>query len=221
MVSNAGRNVLLKAVGEAVPIYTLSCFRLPDTLINKIHRILTQYWWGQKRTERRMVWIGWDTMSRPKKEGGLGLKDLRAQNLALLGKQYWRIATQPNSILARTLKGKYFKYSNAMSAELGGLPSWGWRSILEGRTVVEKGLNWRVGSGSSIRVFSDPWLPPPYPFRIPLSQPITPKNPVFWVKDLMLPDRNWNHNLIANSFSPEIQSRIYSIQLVDGEDVLQ
>ncbi|XP_072078065.1 uncharacterized protein [Arachis hypogaea] len=91
LLSSGGRHTLLRAVGEAIPIYTLSCFKLPDTLLTEIHSMLSQFWWGQKGAERRMVWIKWDTMTRPKKDGGLGIKDLRVQNLALLGKQCWRL----------------------------------------------------------------------------------------------------------------------------------
>ncbi|XP_025639078.1 uncharacterized protein [Arachis hypogaea] len=78
LLSSGGRHTLLRAVGEAIPIYTLSCFKLLDTLLTEIHSMLSQFWWGQKDAERRMVWIKWDTMTRPKKDGGLGIKDLRA-----------------------------------------------------------------------------------------------------------------------------------------------
>ncbi|XP_057723427.1 uncharacterized protein LOC130939336 [Arachis stenosperma] len=169
LLSAGGRQVLLKAVGEAISIYTLSCFRLPDSLISDIHSILTQFWWGQKGSQRRMAWISWNTMTRPKKEGGLGFKDLKAQNLALLGKHFWRILTQPNSLVTKILKGKYHKYTDALKAEIGSSPSWGWRSLLERRSVVEKGITWRIGSASQLHIYEDHWLPPPYPFTITRS----------------------------------------------------
>ncbi|XP_025640980.1 uncharacterized protein [Arachis hypogaea] len=139
LLSNGDHQILIWAVGEAVPIYTLSCFRLPDTLLKDIHSISTQFWWGQHGEKRRMVWISWDKMTRPKSEGGLGVKDLRAHDLALLGKQCWRLIPQPNSLLARILKGGYYRYGDLLSVDKGVLPSWGWQSLLQGRSVVEKG----------------------------------------------------------------------------------
>ena len=124
LLSSGGRHILLKAVGEAIPIYTLSCFKLPDGLISEIHSLLSQFWWGQKGSERRMVWISWDTMTSPRREGGLGFKDLRIQNLALLGKQFWQLVTQPTSLLSKILRGKYFSNGNAITAEVGVLHSW-------------------------------------------------------------------------------------------------
>ncbi|RYR27052.1 hypothetical protein Ahy_B02g061378 [Arachis hypogaea] len=40
-------------------------------------------------------------------------------NLALLGKHCWRIASQPHSLFNHVFKGKYLRYENVMSAEIG------------------------------------------------------------------------------------------------------
>ncbi|XP_019196029.1 PREDICTED: uncharacterized protein LOC109189860 [Ipomoea nil] len=56
-------------------------------------------WWG-------IHWMAWDKLSKPKKFGGLGFKDLRAFNLAMLGKQRWRFLTNPQSLVARVYKAK-------------------------------------------------------------------------------------------------------------------
>nr|XP_025611831.1 uncharacterized protein LOC112705199 [Arachis hypogaea] len=173
LLSVGRRHVLIKAVGEAIPIYSLSCFLLPDSLLTEIHGILSQFWWGQKGGERRMSWVSWKSMTRPKKEGDMDFKDLRAQNLALLEKQCWRIATRPNSLLTKMLKEKYYRYQSIMEAGVGAVPSWGWRSILEGRKVLKKGLLWKVGSGGSIRVYVDPWLPSPHPHCAPMQSATT------------------------------------------------
>ncbi|XP_052113908.1 uncharacterized protein LOC127745001 [Arachis duranensis] len=163
LLSSDGRHTLLRVVGEAIPIYTLSCFKLPDTLLTKIHSMLSQFWWDQKGAERRMIWIKWDTMTIPKKDGGLGIKDLRAQILALLGKQCWRLMKYPNSTLSIIFKAKYFRYTDFLHAKIGSIPSWGWRSVLEGRKMIEKDLLWKIGSGANVCIFHDPWLPPPCP----------------------------------------------------------
>jgi hypothetical protein len=38
----------------------------------------------------------------------MGFKDIKLFNLAMLGKQGWRLLTNPDSLCAIVLKGKYF-----------------------------------------------------------------------------------------------------------------
>ncbi|CAN1144857.1 hypothetical protein LINPERHAP2_LOCUS14344 [Linum perenne] len=74
-------------------------------------------------------------------------------NLFLLARQGWKIVTEPNSLLTRVLKGKYFHDSNFFSAEEGSCPSWGWSSILASRDLLIQGLRCQVGTGSQIAAF--------------------------------------------------------------------
>jgi len=37
--------------------------------------------------------------------------------------------------------------------------SYAWKSILKGRNVLKEGMRWRVGDGTEIQIWSDPWLP--------------------------------------------------------------
>lgn len=56
-----------------------------------------------------MHWISWKKLTEPKDSGGLGFKDLEAFNLALLGKQVWRVITKPNLLMYKVLKSRYFQ----------------------------------------------------------------------------------------------------------------
>jgi hypothetical protein len=44
----------------------------------------------------------------PKKYGGMGFRDFHSFNLAMLGKQVWRLISDPLSLCARVLKVKYY-----------------------------------------------------------------------------------------------------------------
>ena len=57
-------------------------------------------------------------MCQRKAKEGLGFRDLKAFNLALLAKQGWRIIQNPDSLLHRVLKAKYFKSTCFMEAQL-------------------------------------------------------------------------------------------------------
>lgn len=51
-------------------------------------------------------------------------------NVALLAKQGWRLVTQPDYLLTRVLKARYFPSGCFLSALLGFNPSFIWRSLI-------------------------------------------------------------------------------------------
>lgn len=102
LLSHAGKEVLIKAVAFAIH---MSCFRLPATFCHSINSLTANFWWRQRDQEKRIHWIAWNKMCKPKLQEGLGYRDLEKFNMALLTKQGWRIISNPNSLMERVLKG--------------------------------------------------------------------------------------------------------------------
>ena len=111
-----------------------------------------------------MAWLSWEKMCTPKEEGGLGFRDLKAFNLALLAKQGWRLQMNSHSLVHRVLKARYFPNTDFLHAELGTKPSFTWQSILATQSVVNSGYRWQVGDNKSIGIWTDRWLPRPSTF---------------------------------------------------------
>lgn len=80
-------------------------------------------------------------------------------NLALLGKQLWRMSVFPQSLMARVFKGRYFPKSTPLEAKLGTRPSFAWRSIHAAQSLMKKGMRLELGNGENIDLLRDPWLP--------------------------------------------------------------
>ena len=104
LLSTAGREILIKAVAQATPMYMMNCFKLPESLCKELNTKMRNFWWGQQDKERKMAWIAWEKMCTLKTEGKMGFKDLKAFNLALLAKQGWRISQDSDSLAHRVLK---------------------------------------------------------------------------------------------------------------------
>ena len=80
-ISAGGREVLVKAVVQAIPTYTMSLFKIPPTLIDELHRLIARFWWGG--TEDKIGSVG-SSLLRQRRKGGLGSKIL-----AILTEPLW------------------------------------------------------------------------------------------------------------------------------------
>ncbi|KAL0357982.1 UNVERIFIED_CONTAM: putative mitochondrial protein [Sesamum calycinum] len=82
---------------------------------------------------------GKGVLIKPTRMGGLGFRSLKNFNLALLVKQGWRLLTQPNTMLSRVLKAKYFPHCSFWEASKGSRPSLTWRSLLATKEILREG----------------------------------------------------------------------------------
>ena len=55
LLSQARREVLIKAVVQAIPTFTMSCFKLPMGLCDEIEKLIRKFWWGQRVIEGRFI----------------------------------------------------------------------------------------------------------------------------------------------------------------------
>ena len=151
--------------------------------------------------ERRVHWIAWQKMCASKRDGGMGFRDPDAFNKALLAKQAWRILQVPTLLCARVLKARYFMDGTILSATCPPAGSYTFRSILHGRDLLREGIIWRVGSGASINIHHDAWIPRSGSTK-PLGQVY--KQGVTKVADLMTANETaCNEGLLHDMFTPE------------------
>jgi hypothetical protein len=145
-----------------------------------------------------MHWLSWEILTKPKKEGGLGFRDLYGFNLAMLARQAWRMLNAPESLCARLLKALYFPSTSVLEAKPVAGMSYSWRSILKGVELLKEGVVWRIGDGTDVNIWSDQWLN-----RTDAAKTITPRDRCLLtrVSELIDPVKNkWDVNLVRNNF---------------------
>ena len=98
LLSQAGREVLIKAVIQAIPTYAMGRFKLPLGLCHEIETMIKKFWWGQRGEKRKIHWLKWDELTKSKMEGGMGFRDIAMFNDSLLAKQTWRLLKNPESL---------------------------------------------------------------------------------------------------------------------------
>ncbi|CAN1817880.1 LINE-1 retrotransposable element ORF2 protein [Linum perenne] len=207
MLSPGGKEVLLKAVYQSIPTYIMSCFLLPKKLTNKMDSLLRAFFWGGSMTKRTIHWASKEKLTKAKGEGGLGFKDFRTFNKAMLAKQGWRILTNKGELWTKLLKALYFPHSDFLKANKSRRPSWIWASLCDARDVLNLGARKNLVSGEDINVFTDPWIPSIPGFRL-ASQGGNDIKAEDWLSN---DRREWNLQVISNSCNRMETSAILKI----------
>jgi hypothetical protein len=107
-MSSGAKETLIKSILQALATYAMGVFKFPMGLLEELSNIIRDFWWGDEENKKRMHWMAWDKVARPKAHGGVGFRDLRIFNQALLARQAWRLLQSPNSLCALLLKAKYY-----------------------------------------------------------------------------------------------------------------
>ncbi|KAL4347498.1 hypothetical protein GQ457_17G013380 [Hibiscus cannabinus] len=150
LLSFGGREIFLKSVAQALPQYIMSCYLLPRTVTNRITSSMRKFWWTGKTNKQGWPLMAWDRICSPKNVGGLGLRDLRCFNLALLRKQLWRFLTRPDSLVAKLFRAKYFSTGRLLDSRLKDHASFAWKGLHATLQELRSGFSWAP-------TVSDPW----------------------------------------------------------------
>jgi hypothetical protein len=209
-MSSGAKETLIKAILQALPTYAMGIFRFSVGLLEDLSKIVRDFWWGDEHERRRMHWMSWEKVTRPKSHGGMGFRDLKIFNQALLARQAWRLLKEPDSLCARLLRAKYFPNGNLLDTAFIQNTSPSWQGIIHGLELLKRGAIWRIGTGSQVRVWRDNWIP-----RQGSLKPSRRGNfRIRWVSDLInAHTRSWDEQTIRRVFYPHDDDAILAIKL--------
>jgi hypothetical protein len=136
----------------------MSCFLLPQEIYDKIESAICHFWWGSQGDNKKIHWVKKDKLMRSTTEEGLGFRCLRDFNLAMLGTKVWRLHIDPDTLISKVFKARYYPNNDIHKANVGSSPSYVWRSMYQSIWVLNKGCCWQVGNGHTINIWEDRWL---------------------------------------------------------------
>lgn len=175
-----------------------------------MERIMNKFWWKGSNGNKGIHWLQWDRMCTKKSVGGIGFRKLQDFNVALLGKQAWRLTVKMDTLVAKVYEARYYPEGTFLNAKLNGNPSYIWRSIMEAQVLLKQGAVRRVGSGKTVNITQDPWLPSSDPYVHTDHEAI--RNKI--VDALMCTNQiEWDVDLVKDIFSERDAQLILSIPL--------
>ena len=57
VLSIGGKEILIKAVAQAIPVFAMSVFSILKGVCKDITYLISQYWWGDDEEYKKMHWF--------------------------------------------------------------------------------------------------------------------------------------------------------------------
>jgi hypothetical protein len=164
-ISLGGRIVMINAVLSAIPVFFLSYMKMPLKVWREVVKIQRTFLWGGLSKRSKTCWVCWEDICKPKKEGGLGIRDLRLVNISLLAKWRWKLLSCDRTLWKDAIIAKYGSeivgVGNLGASQIHRDASIWWRDICS----LDKNNNWfaevvekRVGNGNLTSFWGDVWV---------------------------------------------------------------
>lgn len=217
-LSLAGRQVLAQSMFSSIPFYTMQTTLIPTGVITNMEKLIRGFLWGNTDREKRCHLIRWDTVTRSKENGGLGIRKLAEMNIAFLAKLGWRLMFEEDSLWIQVFKAKYaIQSADCSEWRPKSSMSNAWRGILKAVPIIQQGVRKTVRNGRNTSFWKDNWLGDgPLQDRamslIPM-QDIDKPVADFW-------DSGWKWNRFEDLLPSECLSKVAAILLseADGEN---
>ncbi|XP_042505479.1 uncharacterized protein LOC122082043 [Macadamia integrifolia] len=108
LLSMAERVELVCSVISGILNHNFAVYWWLSSLLATMERWMRNFIWSGEVDIAKTITVKWDTLCKPKEEGGLGIRRLRDTNKALLGKLVWRMKHERSAACA-FLRARFVK----------------------------------------------------------------------------------------------------------------
>ena len=141
-------------------------------------------------------------MTRPKDKGGLGIKNCKCCNKALLAKRAWSFRLGSKDIWANVLRHKY-----STNRSSSGHRSLVWRIPYQTKEICEKDMGWIIRNKKIINFWHENWLAPG-PLQNLLHRPLLSHKFELKICDVWDAHGCWDLSKLSFPFPPHISNLI-------------
>ncbi|XP_018435547.2 uncharacterized protein LOC108807802 [Raphanus sativus] len=159
-LSMAGRLTMLTSVISGIIGYWSSAFLLPKRVIKAINSLCSSFLWHGTIGISTGAKVAWKDICTPKKEGGLGIRNIVTWSDTCALKLIWMLFFRAGSIWVAWIRQRYLSTGPFWSLnEKNCSYSWMFRRLLKLRSKALEFIRISIGRGDITFFWWDPWTP--------------------------------------------------------------
>lgn len=158
-LSRASRLTLAQSTLMSIPIFHMQLEQLPAWVHKALDKAVRCCIWRGQGGKRDVHLLKWETLLKPKEQGGANIKSAREMNWALLAKLAWRIMAGDGEIWSNVIRAKYgVKESDGAHFRGRQRASQVWKGAIWGAELLRQGMVWEVSNGETVRFWKEVWV---------------------------------------------------------------
>uniref|UniRef100_A0A803PY01 Reverse transcriptase domain-containing protein n=1 Tax=Cannabis sativa TaxID=3483 RepID=A0A803PY01_CANSA len=138
-LSFTGRAQLIHSVLLGIRNYWMSIFIIPQKIVEAVDKSCRDFLWGKKENKSKFHLAFWEKVCLPKKLGGIGFREGKKWNKALIAKYLWAISSKQDNLWVKWVNSIYLK----------GQSIWSYHTKQDATWYFKKLLNLRVSTSEA------------------------------------------------------------------------
>ncbi|WMV55139.1 hypothetical protein MTR67_048524 [Solanum verrucosum] len=157
-LSLGGRVTLINSVLDSLPTYVMSLFPIPSRIVKVLDALRGNFLWQGNKIEKGFNLVKWSVVQQSKKNGGLGMRNLKVHNRSLLSKWLWRYNQEEQALWKEIINHKSGHEDFWCTSEVNETYGVGvWRTIKNLWESLKNNSQIVVGRGDKTKFWLDDW----------------------------------------------------------------
>ncbi|XP_060968731.1 uncharacterized protein LOC133036230 [Cannabis sativa] len=114
-LSFAGRAQLIQSVLLGIHTFWMSLFILPQKIVAAIDKNCRDFLWGMNGNRSKLHTPSWGKVCLPKHSGGIGFREGKLWNVALIAKHLWALSNKQDNLWVKWINSIYLKGQDVWS----------------------------------------------------------------------------------------------------------
>jgi len=156
-LSSGGKLVLTISCLSSLPIFMMGFYLLPKSVHKWMDSLRGKFFWQGAKEEFKYHMASWDSVSRPKDKGGLGIINTKLMNECLLVKWIWKITKGSSDVWFKLLDAKYVQEGNFFTSRTLGSSQF-WQGLHKVKHLFKWGAIHKMKDGYKTSFWHDVWI---------------------------------------------------------------